>query len=205
MENAPGRMKPRRARAGIGRGDPEVTCPNRQESNERAPFRRSGGRLGGASELARGLPQGGRPWSEAASGGTRTRREPFGTPEPPVRSGPKGKGRATGKGSPFPLSSGIRGTRGANRKRGCVAERRTRPLPGQALKGEPRGRARLRHTGEAVQGARRRGGQEPRGRNVTRGVETPGVVALDGRVVPMGKQTSRERSVRQRPRTGMPG
>jgi hypothetical protein len=56
----------------------------------------------------------------------------------------------------------------ANRKKGSDVERRTRFLPGQALKGEPRGRARLRHTGEIATGGRRRGRQERRGRNVTR-------------------------------------
>jgi hypothetical protein len=50
----------------------------------------------------------------------------------------------------------------------------------KALKGEPRERARLKHTGEIDEGARRRSGQEPQGRNVTRELECPGVVALVG-------------------------
>lgn len=43
-----------------------------------------------------------------------------------------------------------------------------RSLHGQALKGEPRERARLKNTGEIIAGARRRGTQEVRGRNMTR-------------------------------------
>jgi len=65
----------------------------------------------------------------------------------------------------------------ANRTKGSDAERRTRFLPGQALKGEPRGRARLRHTGERATGARRRGRQERRGRNFDPEEATPGAVA----------------------------
>jgi hypothetical protein len=45
----------------------------------------------------------------------------------------------------------------------------------QALKGEPRERARLKEIGESVEGGRRRGAAEARGRNVTREVECPGV------------------------------
>jgi hypothetical protein len=52
--------------------------------------------------------------------------------------------------------------------------------PAEALKGEPRERARLKHTGEIGEGERRRSGQEPQGRNVTRDLESPGVVALAG-------------------------
>jgi len=203
MENAPGRMKPRRARADTGRGNPVVTRLNRQESNERA-LRRSGGRLGGASELARGIPQGERPWSEAASGGTRTRRDRLGHRNRPADPDRKERGGRRERKARFRFRAMFSDT-GSQSQEGMRRREATRPLPGQALKGEPRGRARLRYTGEAVQGARRRGGQEPRGRNMTRGVEAPGRVALDGRVVPMGKETSRERSVRHRPRTGMPG
>jgi len=46
---------------------------------------------------------------------------------------------------------------------------------GQALKGEPRERARLKQIGEFVEGGRRRGAAEARGRNVTREMEFPGV------------------------------
>jgi len=56
----------------------------------------------------------------------------------------------------------------ANRRKGSCVERRVQSLPGQALKGKPRGRARLKHTGEIVTGARRRGRSERRGRNRTR-------------------------------------
>jgi len=75
-----------------------------------------------------------------------------------------------------------------NRKRGGARREAGRPLPGQALKGEPRERARLKHTGEIVEGGRRRSGREPHGRNVTREVEVPGVVALDGWVALRGKE-----------------
>jgi hypothetical protein len=68
----------------------------------------------------------------------------------------------------------------ANRRRGSGAGMRRRPSPAEALKGEPRERARLKHTGEIGEGARRRSGQEPQGRNVTRELENPGVVALAG-------------------------
>jgi hypothetical protein len=68
----------------------------------------------------------------------------------------------------------------ANRKRGGGAGMRRLSTPAEALKGEPRERARLKHTGEIGEGERRRSGQEPQGRNVTRDLESPGVVALAG-------------------------
>jgi len=76
----------------------------------------------------------------------------------------------------------------ANRKRGCHRREAMRPQPGQALKGEPRERARVINIGEIVEGARRRSGQEPQGRNMTREVEFPGMVALDGMVALLGKK-----------------
>jgi len=89
--------------------------------------------------------------------------------------------------------SGLGSERGANRTRGCGRREATRSVPGQALKGEPRERARLKDTGEIVEGATRRSGQEPQGRNWTRGMEAPGWVALDGWVALWGNRTSGER------------
>jgi len=76
----------------------------------------------------------------------------------------------------------------ANRKRGRSHREMTRFRPGQALKGEPRERVRLKHTGEIVGGARRRSGLEPQGRNMTRGAEAPGMVAPDDWVALRGNK-----------------
>lgn len=89
----------------------------------------------------------------------------------------------------------IRGNSNCGRRRvqpiarGEANRRETmRSLPGQALKGEPHERARLKHIGEIVEGARRRSGPEPQGRNMTRGAEAPGMVALGNWVALKGKK-----------------
>jgi len=76
----------------------------------------------------------------------------------------------------------------ANRRRGRGRREATRSRSGHALKGKPHGRARLKHIGEIAGGARRRSGPEPQGRNMTRGVEAPGMVAPDDWVASKGKR-----------------
>jgi len=77
-------------------------------------------------------------------------------------------GRGTGEVAP-PIGIADRSRDAvANRRKGSCVERRVQSLPGQALKGEPRGRARMKHAGEIATGARRRGRSERRGRNRTR-------------------------------------
>jgi hypothetical protein len=81
-----------------------------------------------------------------------------------------GHGRGTGevRTADSAVPDSVARGRMANRRKGCDAERRTRSMPGQALKGKPRGRARMKQAGEIATGARRRGRLERRGRNRTR-------------------------------------
>jgi hypothetical protein len=93
--------------------------------------------------------------------------------------GSEGRMRAS-DGSPLHVAAGLK------RQEGMARREAGRSLSGQALKGEPRERARLKHTGETVSGARRRGRQELRGRNVTRGRHAPGVCGSCGWVALWG-------------------
>jgi hypothetical protein len=80
-----------------------------------------------------------------------------------------GHGRGTGEVRTADRQGPVGSARpSANRMKGGDAERRTRSMPGQALKGKPRGRARMKQAGEIATGARRRGRLERRGRNRTR-------------------------------------
>jgi len=139
-----------------------------------------------------GEPQGGRNPGEPGCA-ARERSDGGGTP---TGSGTKPLKRRRRCGSGDPAAT-------RQSQEGMSRREARRSLPCQALKGEPRGRARPRHAGEAAQGARRRGGREPRGRNMTRETEAPGVVALRGRVASRGEETSGERcvgSLRRAPR-----
>lgn len=143
-----------------------------------------------------GEPQGGR---SPGGPGCLPRRDPDGGTPTGEGSKPLERRRPFGSGDP----AATRQTQEGKRRREA-----TRSSSCQALKGEPRGRARVKQTGETARGARRRGGQEPRGRNMTRGVDAPGVVALHGWVASMGKRTSGERCagpLRRDPARGTPG
>jgi len=88
-----------------------------------------------------------------------------------TRRSRKATGHGAGPGRCVPPIGSARSVsrgREANRRKGSDAERRTRSRPGQALKGEPRGRARMKQAGEIVTGARRRSRLERQGRNKTR-------------------------------------
>jgi len=207
MGRASGREKPRRARAVASGETHAATRPNRQGARSRRRRETRTGRRLARSRSGCG-PRGTRSRRIARRKPLergRGRRKPI-APHPDVgqRNRPdepdrKGRGGRAGKANRR-RKAYVGDTREVNRKRGGAAERRRRHLPGEALKGEPRGRARLRHTGEAMQGARRRGGQEPRGRNMTRELEGPGAVALHGWVASRGKRTSRERVARAKAR-----
>jgi hypothetical protein len=90
---------------------------------------------------------------------------PEARPRRPERDDAPIAGTSDGAGGTACRSSTLSGSqsREGMRRREAVRSRQC-----QALKGEPRERARLKHIGEIVPGARRRGGQEPRGRNMTR-------------------------------------
>jgi hypothetical protein len=132
-------------------------------------------------------------WGKPQGGGTPGERDRESRAGKPVDHGRNGLGEKTPEARSWraeachagerrkPEQSGFADDAGnANRKRGSGVGRRRRPSSANALKGEPRERARLKHTGEIGEGARRRSGQEPQGRNVTRDLECPGVVALVG-------------------------
>jgi hypothetical protein len=105
------------------------------------------------------------------SGATRKAERPEGRQYRATRRSRKatGHGRGTGEVRTADRQCPIGSARpSANRRKGCDAERRTRSMPGQALKGKPRGRARMKQAGEIVTGARRRSRLERQGRNRTR-------------------------------------
>jgi len=97
--------------------------------------------------------RGGNPWSEAASGVSRARRSALGH-----RTGRTNRTEREGEDGrpddPVFRRKALSQRPEANRRRGGAAERRRRHLSGEALKGEPRGRARLRYTGEADAGSK---------------------------------------------------
>lgn len=137
------------------------------------------------------MPQGGGTPGEPdrdPNGETRGPRSKRRRDEPPEARSGRTEARHAGE-RREPEQSGSADDAGiANRTRGRGAGMRRPSSPAQALKGEPRKRARLKNTGEIGEGARRRSGQEPQGRNVTRDLESPGVVALAGTLALWGKK-----------------
>lgn len=172
--NAPGREKPRRARRPPDRGDTDAASQPAWGANP-------------CSEAVPDPPSG---TAAIANGGTR---------DPEIAPGAeaerrRGTGAGPGRCVP-PIGSARSVSRGreANRRKGSDAERRTRSRPGQALKGEPRGRARMKQAGEIVTGARRRSRLERQGRNFDPEEATPGVVARRGWVAPWGNKPHESR------------
>lgn len=106
-----------------------------------------------------------RPAKAAPTGGCDARRKACGRPLPEEMD-PGGKSR---------LERALAGRRTRQSHEGKRCREAARFQSGQALKGEPRERARLKEIGEFVEGERRRGAAEARGRNLTRAVECPGV------------------------------
>jgi hypothetical protein len=144
---APGREKPRRAGRPRDRGDTE------------ADFQPAGG----DNPCSEAVPDP-KSGTGASADGEPTIRSPCHAPKP------RGDGARTwrrGGEPPVGIADRVRNAI-ANRRKGSCVERRVQSLSGQALKGKPRGRARLKHAGEIATGARRRGRQERRGRNLTR-------------------------------------
>lgn len=172
--NAPGREKPRRARRPPDRGDTDAASQPAWGENP-------------CSEAVPDPPSG---TAAIANGGTR---DPDIAPRAEAE---RRRGTGVGPGRCVPPIGSARSVsrdRAANRRKGGDAERRTRSRPGQALKGEPRGRARMKQAGEIGTGATRRGRLERRGRNIDPEEATPGVVARRGWVAPWGNKPHESR------------
>lgn len=113
---------------------------------------------------------GSNPWSEVApgQGPIRALHHPYA--HDPSRRAAAARSRKAREGEAKeskPASAGRQAKQGRQSHEGMPRRETRRPLSGQASKGEPRGRARMKHAGEVAGGARRRGTQEVRGRNMT--------------------------------------